>query len=214
MNSLRLECRARNNVLWHAIFDTERSVAAFCRRFNFTQQIVGSILNLSLSPYRVSGALTETGLRLCVATGISAEELFPLGLYGGDFPRAMVAEVPVERFVSLGAARNCLLLPPTQVDGVEQSERRAALKLALSTLKPREAMVLRARFGLDDGRERTYEDIARRFRVTRERIRQVEARAMRRMRHPGRSGLLRPFIDDAPTSFAPSAEVSENPRTD
>ena len=56
--------------------------------------------------------------------------------------------------------------------------------------------VLRLRFGLDDGKMRTLEDVGKVFNVTRERIRQIEAKALRKLRHPGRSKQLKDFIED------------------
>jgi RNA polymerase primary sigma factor len=65
----------------------------------------------------------------------------------------------------------------------------------LDTLTPREEKVLRLRFGLDDGRARTLEEVGREFSVTRERIRQIEAKALRKLRHPSRSKKLKDFLD-------------------
>ncbi len=65
----------------------------------------------------------------------------------------------------------------------------------LDTLTPREEKVLRLRFGLDDGRARTLEEVGKEFMVTRERIRQIEAKALRKLRHPSRSKKLRDFLD-------------------
>ncbi len=65
----------------------------------------------------------------------------------------------------------------------------------LSGLTPREEKVLRLRFGLDDGRTRTLEEVGKEFNVTRERIRQIEAKALRKMRHPSRSKILRDYLD-------------------
>ena len=65
----------------------------------------------------------------------------------------------------------------------------------LDTLTPREEMVLRLRYGIDDGRPRTLEEVGKEFDVTRERIRQIEAKALRKLRHPQRSKKLKDFID-------------------
>ena len=65
----------------------------------------------------------------------------------------------------------------------------------LKTLTPREEKVLRLRFGLDDGRQRTLEEVGKEFNVTRERIRQIEAKALRKLRHPSRSKKLKDFLD-------------------
>lgn len=73
---------------------------------------------------------------------------------------------------------------------------REQLTRALDTLTPREEKVLRLRYGLDDGRARTLEEVGKKFNVTRERIRQIEAKALRKLRHPSRSKKLREFLND------------------
>lgn len=73
---------------------------------------------------------------------------------------------------------------------------REQLDEVLDTLTDREENVLRLRFGLDDGKMRTLEDVGKVFNVTRERIRQIEAKALRKLRHPSRSKPLRDFMDD------------------
>ena len=69
------------------------------------------------------------------------------------------------------------------------------LNEVLSTLTEREAKVLKLRFGLEDGRSRTLEEVGREFEVTRERIRQIEAKALRKLRHPSRSKKVKDFLD-------------------
>lgn len=72
---------------------------------------------------------------------------------------------------------------------------REQLKEALDTLHPREQQVLKLRFGLEDGQVRTLEEVGREFNVTRERIRQIESKALRKLRHPSRSKRLRDFLE-------------------
>ena len=72
---------------------------------------------------------------------------------------------------------------------------REQLGDVLGTLTPRESKVLRLRFGLEDGRPRTLEEVGKEFNVTRERIRQIEAKALRKLRHPSRSKRLKDFLD-------------------
>ena len=66
---------------------------------------------------------------------------------------------------------------------------------SLDTLTPREKKVLELRFGIVDGRTRTLEEVGKEFNVTRERIRQIEAKALRKLRHPSRSKKLRDFLN-------------------
>ena len=69
------------------------------------------------------------------------------------------------------------------------------LEEVMNTLTPREAKVLKLRFGLEDGRTRTLEEVGKEFKVTRERIRQIEAKALRKLRHPSRSKKLRDYMN-------------------
>ena len=82
---------------------------------------------------------------------------------------------------------------PTEV--VASNLLKEQLIKVLDTLTPREEKVLRLRYGLDDGKPRTLEEVGKEFNVTRERIRQIEAKALRKLRHPSRSKRLKEFID-------------------
>jgi RNA polymerase primary sigma factor len=80
-------------------------------------------------------------------------------------------------------------------DAAIQSDLRAALDDALSSLSPREAKVLRMRYGIDAKSDHTLEEVGKQFDVTRERIRQIESKAMRKLLHPSRADRLRTFLD-------------------
>ncbi len=82
----------------------------------------------------------------------------------------------------------------TPDEGVVKLSLQKQTDLALKTLTPREEMVLKMRFGLGDGIEKTLEEVGQSFQVTRERIRQIEAKALRKLRHPSRSRKLKQFI--------------------
>ncbi|MBO6133550.1 MAG: RNA polymerase sigma factor RpoD [Lachnospiraceae bacterium] len=84
---------------------------------------------------------------------------------------------------------------PVPADAATFMLLKELLMEVLSTLTEREQKVLRLRFGLDDGRARTLEEVGREFKVTRERIRQIEAKALRKLRHPSRSRKLKDFLD-------------------
>ncbi len=83
-------------------------------------------------------------------------------------------------------------MPPTEAAFLNLLKDQ--VEEVLSTLTPRESRVLRLRFGLKDGRSRTLEEVGREFGVTRERIRQIEAKALRKLRHPSRSKRLKNFV--------------------
>ena len=84
-------------------------------------------------------------------------------------------------------------LPP--VDAASRQLLKEQIDEVLSTLTPREQRVLQLRFGLEDGRSRTLEEVGKEFNVTRERIRQIEAKALRKLRHPSRSRKLRDYLE-------------------
>jgi RNA polymerase primary sigma factor len=85
---------------------------------------------------------------------------------------------------------------PVPADAAAFTLLKEQLEEVLSTLTDREQKVLTLRFGLEDGRARTLEEVGKEFNVTRERIRQIEAKALRKLRHPSRSKQLRDFIED------------------
>ena len=83
----------------------------------------------------------------------------------------------------------------TPSDSVAFTMLKEQLLGVLDTLTPREEKVLRLRYGIDDGKSRTLEEVGREFNVTRERIRQIEAKALRKLRHPSRSKRLKDFLE-------------------
>lgn len=91
------------------------------------------------------------------------------------------------------------MIPEVDIQSVEEivadREMRRALEVVVSTLTQREQKVLRLRFGLDDGRARTLEEVGKQFNVTRERIRQIEAKALRKLRHPSRARKIKDYLD-------------------
>ena len=84
---------------------------------------------------------------------------------------------------------------PAPADAASYALLREQLSEVLHTLTPREEHVLKLRFGLEDGRARTLEEVGQKFNITRERIRQIEAKALRKLRHPSRSKKLKDYLD-------------------
>jgi len=82
------------------------------------------------------------------------------------------------------------------IDAAVQSSLRETTTRVLAALTPREEHVLRMRFGIAVNADHTLEEVGRKFSVTRERIRQIEAKALRKLRHPSRSRILRSFLDN------------------
>ncbi len=113
-----------------------------------------------------------------------------------------VAQEPVSMETPIGEEEDSHLgdfIPdydtPAPADVASHTLLRETLNSVLDSLTPREEKVLRLRFGLEDGRSRTLEEVGKEFNVTRERIRQIEAKALRKLRHPSRSKRLKDFLD-------------------
>ena len=147
---------------------------------------------------RCARQLTQTLGRDPTAAEIAAEL---------DMPESKVEEVqrialdPVSLETPVGGEEDSHLGDFIEDDSNSEPDEAAAEKLmreqleeVLATLSPREEQVLRMRFGLDDGRPHTLEEVGRAFNVTRERIRQIEAKALRKLRHPSRSKKLKDFL--------------------
>ena len=113
-----------------------------------------------------------------------------------------ISQEPVSLETPIGEEEDSHLGDFIQDDNVPVPAEQAAFTLlkeqlheVLGTLTEREQKVLRLRFGLDDGRARTLEEVGKEFNVTRERIRQIEAKALRKLRHPSRSRKLKDYLD-------------------
>ncbi len=113
-----------------------------------------------------------------------------------------VAQAPVSLETPIGEEEDSHLgdfIPdddaPAPADAASHTLLKETLGSVLDSLTPREEKVLRLRFGLEDGRSRTLEEVGKEFNVTRERIRQIEAKALRKLRHPSRSKKLKDFLD-------------------
>ena len=109
-----------------------------------------------------------------------------------------ISQEPVSMETPIGEEEDSHLGDFIEDDNVPAPAEAAAFTLldeVLSTLTDREQKVLRLRFGLEDGRARTLEEVGKEFKVTRERIRQIEAKALRKLRHPSRSRKLKDYLD-------------------
>ena len=147
---------------------TSRSLVQELGREPTTKEI-GERMDLTASKVRKIMKIAQEPISL--ETPIGEEEDSHLG----DFIEDKRAESPVEAVITMNLK--------------EQTSS------VLNSLSPREELVLRMRFGVGEGSEHTLEEVGRSFNVTRERIRQIESKALRKLRHPSRSTKLRPFLD-------------------
>jgi len=124
-----------------------------------------------MSPEKVREIVKVSQLPISLETPMGEEEDSHLGDFIEDRNILPPADAATRRLLK------------EQIDGV------------LSSLTPREQRVLQLRFGLEDGRSRTLEEVGKEFNVTRERIRQIEAKALRKLRHPSRSRKLKDYLE-------------------
>ncbi|HVR28288.1 MAG TPA: RNA polymerase sigma factor RpoD [Thermoanaerobaculia bacterium] len=136
-----------------------------------TAKEIGERMDLSASKVRKIMKIAQEPISL--ETPIGEEEDSHLG----DFIEDKNAVSPVESVIS--------------------TNLREQTGMVLNSLSPREELVLRMRFGVGEGSEHTLEEVGRSFNVTRERIRQIESKALRKLRHPSRAAKLKPFLDSA-----------------
>mgnify|MGYP003304634011 CR=1 FL=1 len=150
----------------------------------------GKIAELALGYGGSVGALKAMG---ALEMGITEERVMDI---------QKIAQDPVSLETPIGEEEDSHLgdfIPDDEAlspaDAASISLLKEQLAEVLKTLTPREAKVLSLRFGLEDGHPRTLEEVGKEFNVTRERIRQIEAKALRKLRHPSRSKKLKDFLD-------------------
>ena len=172
-----------------------RAIADQARTIRIPVHMVETINKL----IRISRQLIQELGREPTAEELAQEMLMPV-----DKVREImkIAQEPVSLETPIGEEEDSHLgdfIPdddiPAPADAAAYTLLQEQLKDVLNTLTDREKKVLRLRFGLDDGRARTLEEVGREFKVTRERIRQIEAKALRKLRHPSRSKKLKDFLE-------------------
>jgi len=139
-------------------------------------------------------------IKMAIALEKDLDYLFPEGIIQAvkfDVFGKRVVEIGELKVISLTEAKKAGLLPsPPQPDEiVNEIMMREGIEGSLKTLTSRERRVIELRFGLDGNGSRRLEDVGLEFGVTRERIRQIEAKALRKLRHPSRSRALKDFLD-------------------
>jgi RNA polymerase primary sigma factor len=172
-----------------------RSIADQARTIRIPVHMVETINKL----LRVSRRLAQEYGREPTAKEIGREMEMPPEKVGEI---VKVSQLPVSLESPMGEEEDSHLgdfiedrnaLPPT--DAASRQLLKEQIDSVLSSLSPREQRVLQLRFGLEDGRSRTLEEVGKEFNVTRERIRQIEAKALRKLRHPSRSRRLKDYLE-------------------
>ena len=172
-----------------------RSIADQARTIRIPVHMVETIHKVS----RVSRQLLQeygheaTADEIAEVMGVSAEKVREI---------MKIAQDPVSLETPIGEEEDSHLGDfiedvdsPAPAEAASYTLLREQLAEVLHTLSPREEQVLKLRFGLEDGRTRTLEEVGKEFNITRERIRQIEAKALRKLRHPSRSKRLKDYLD-------------------
>jgi len=190
MSDYRLEVKVRNaNILRAMEARGIESVSELCRRTGASQTELGKIINLKKAPMLVSGDWHPDVLKVCEYLMAMPSDLFS--------QEQMEPLTTNKSSVDIGFEDISRLLDdPTQCPSLrlEQLDVANTVNSVLETLTEREKKVLMLRFGIE-GSEQTLEEVGKQFDVTRTRIRQIELKALRKLRHPDRAKLLRPLYD-------------------
>ena len=192
MKELEVTIRVRNNRI------KERRTA-----LGFTQTQLAKAAGMNINDYRKLENMTakprkspdapwsKRAMRLANFHCCEPEELFPAATMAVKDPKAVRTVDFSEVQPLLAATQEPMMLPEWPDAEHDRSELKGQIAAVVGTLEDREAKVIRMHFGIDDGIERTLDEVAEEFGVSRERIRRIETKALRKLRHPNRSSLLR-----------------------
>lgn len=183
MKEFRVEVRVKNNLLYRAITDAGfDTVAAFSRACGVQQGVIGELLNMSAAPLNKAGEWRPPVLRMAQALRALPEDLFPADYLDRTLKQnKVVREFSADEIVGV-----IKIAQETPEQLMIRDDAAQSLYDALKELNPRSADVLARRHGLFDYEPHTLEDVAKVYKVNRERIRQIELQAMRILKSPNR----------------------------
>jgi len=194
VKELELTIRVKNNLIKQRRENAGLSQIQVAKGAGVSVSAIQGFELMHLSPiHQRWGGWTATARKLATFFEVEPETLFPEGVLAVVQPVAVrtVDARDVKQIVSSYQER-VLRGPESELT---RRELRAEVADLIGTLKEREQRVLAMRFGLTDGTDHTCEEVAEEFGVTRERIRQIEAKALRKLRHPSRVARLKPFVE-------------------
>ena len=161
------------------------------------QETLGKMKKARNDLFELYGA-EPTPDEIAVKAGMSSEKVHEMLLYSDNF---IIYDEPIDNkggtiLTELSDEESKCL-----EQCIYEKDLKERLDAVLETLTPREERVIKMRFGYDDGRPKLLEEVGKEFNTTRERIRQIEAKALRKLRHPSRSNNIKGYLDDEPTFY-------------
>ena len=193
----RIEVKVKNNKLLQKIEEAGyATVADFCKAANFQQTVVGLFVNMKRAPInKLTGEYSQSFMKIVDFLRCMPEDVFPKAQMQEAMKiNKITTKVDISDVQSLTTSLRSIALPPEQK--MIFQEARASIQRAMETLTPREQRVLMLRFGFYDGKEHTLDEIGKEFNVSKDRIRQIEQKAIRKMKAPNRSKELRKSMED------------------
>lgn len=199
MEEFNIKVSVRNNLILKAIKDQGyTNLNKFSKECDVPITGLYDLVNLKEAPLTVEGEFSKTAKLLMEALGAC-----PVELWTDEQLTMRLKKNVVERELSKESLQIALNSSARSLIGLDYPEQELdeqdmsrVVKDKLDSLTPREAEILRFRFGFDGGIGHTLEEVGAKFKLTRERIRHIEAHALRKMRHPSRSDDLRNLINE------------------
>jgi RNA polymerase primary sigma factor len=210
VQAYRVKVIIRNNLLLTAIEEAGyKSTASFARAIGYTEQQLSSLVSLRKPPINANGKFCSLAKDVMEALGAAPHDLWTTEQLTMNLHRNSVDKVVTTKFLLdtnamqsvLGG--NVLQLESATYEDIETPEQNktkkelaSRIEESLDSLPMRHAKILRMRFGIGTDKEHTLEEVAEKYGVGKERIRQIEAKAMRLMRQPGRAEKIIEFLGE------------------
>lgn len=191
MTAARIEIKIKNKVLYDAIHKDFPNVAAFCRHYKISPVTVGEFLSLKRNPFKYGknnyGKYIDTAIRLSEILKILPEELFPSNLYG-----LKKTQFVIEKEITAVQFNKRLMIEDSNPENQAiRNEVNEKLSDVIKTLSHRHQKAITMRYF----ENANYEEMGKELKVSRERARQIEAEALRKLRNPTRARRLKDLLD-------------------
>lgn len=196
MREYRVKITVRNNLLLTAIEEAGyKTQADFARAAGLLPTEVNELVAMRKAPIGERGSFIDTAVKIMEVLGACPTDLWTAEQLNMNLKRNTTERSYGKEDLKLFMDKEDAVLLDFDINkNIDETETHNVVEDIIDSLTPREAKILRLRYGIDVDKEYKFEEIASMFGVTRERIRQIEAKALRKMRHPARSDALRNLI--------------------